>query len=707
MLSGNRNFEGRISPDVKMNYLASPPLVIAYALAGTMDFDFETDPLGKDTDGNDVFLKDIWPSSKDISDTIASAINQEMFKKNYADVFKGDERWQNLPTPSGKTFEWDANSTYVRKLRTSTVCPPNHSRSATSPGGPECLPCWAIRSPPTTSAPPPATSRRAPPRRRSTSTATAWTKKDYNSYGSRRGNHEVMIRGTFANIRLRNQLLDDVSGGYTRDFTQPDGPQEFIYDAAQKNYAAQKNIPLVVLGGKEYGSGSSRDWAAKGTSLLGVRAVITESFERIHRSNLIGMGVIPLQFPAGESAASLKLDGTEVFDITGIEELNNGKTPKTVHVTATKSDGSAVEFDAWCASTPPPARPTTTATAASCSTCCATCCGPASRRCPGSARIIWRPAAARSSTRRRCFAEYGYEQATVRRLEQTIGLSRGAIFHHYRDKDTLFFALAREDAARMAEVAAREGLIQVMRDMLAAPDQFDWLATRLEIARKLRNDPVFHQAGWSAQRSWRQRPPSGCVSRSRPAGCATTWRPTCCSATWIWCSTDWSRGWRRARIPPSDFRQCWIWWRIRCGLPTGDVVGATAAAHSGARLAQQRVDRAVRTARRRHQGANARAALVSVSQSVQQLVSSFVGLPHDHPPPRWIRADSHESRSVGRRVGGGMTEMVYGRCQASSMRSRYSSDQKSSVPSGSSTTRCGSSASAAPGSWVTSTTAPW
>ncbi len=341
VLSGNRNFEGRISPDVKMNYLASPPLVIAYALAGTMDFDFENDPLGKDQDGNDVFLKDIWPSPKDISDTIASAINEEMFKKNYADVFKGDERWQNLPTPSGKTFEWDPNSTYVRK-------PPYFEGMPAEPQpvsditGARVL--ALLGDSVTTDHISPAGNIKAGTPAAQYLDSNGVDKKDYNSYGSRRGNHEVMIRGTFANIRLRNQLLDDVSGGYTRDFTQDGGPQAFIYDAAQ-NYAAQ-NIPLVVLGGKEYGSGSSRDWAAKGTSLLGVRAVITESFERIHRSNLIGMGVIPLQFPAGESAASLKLDGTEVFDITGIEELNNGKTPKTVHVKATKEDGSAVEFDA-------------------------------------------------------------------------------------------------------------------------------------------------------------------------------------------------------------------------------------------------------------------------------------------------------------------------------------------------------------------------
>jgi aconitate hydratase len=340
VLSGNRNFEGRINPDVKMNYLASPPLVIAYALAGTMDFDFNAEPLGKDNDGNEVFLRDIWPSQKDISDTIASAINREMFVKNYADVFKGDDRWRNLPTPSGNTFEWDASSTYVRK-------PPYFDGMPAEPQpvsdikGARVL--ALLGDSVTTDHISPAGSIKPGTPAAQYLDSHGVDGKDYNSYGSRRGNHEVMIRGTFANIRLRNQLLDDVAGGYTRDFTKG-GEQAFIYDAAQ-NYAAQ-GIPLVVLGGKEYGSGSSRDWAAKGTSLLGVRAVIAESFERIHRSNLIGMGVIPLQFPQGESAASLKLDGTETFDIAGIEALNDGKTPKTVHVTAAKEDGSKVEFDA-------------------------------------------------------------------------------------------------------------------------------------------------------------------------------------------------------------------------------------------------------------------------------------------------------------------------------------------------------------------------
>ncbi|KIQ17348.1 aconitate hydratase [Rhodococcus sp. MEB064] len=341
VLSGNRNFEGRISPDVKMNYLASPPLVIAYALAGTMDFDFEHDALGQDNEGNDVFLKDIWPSPKEIQDTIDSSISKEMYTKGYADVFKGDERWRGLPTPDGKTFEWDPQSTYVRKPPYFDGMPKD-PEAVTDISGARVL--AYLGDSVTTDHISPAGNIKAGTPAAQYLDEHGVERKDYNSFGSRRGNHEVMIRGTFANIRLRNQLLDDVSGGYTRDFTQDGGPQAFIYDASQ-NYQ-NAGIPLVVLGGKEYGSGSSRDWAAKGTRLLGVKAVITESFERIHRSNLIGMGVVPLQFPAGESAASLKLDGTETFDISGITELNEGRTPKTMHVTATKEDGSAVEFDA-------------------------------------------------------------------------------------------------------------------------------------------------------------------------------------------------------------------------------------------------------------------------------------------------------------------------------------------------------------------------
>jgi aconitate hydratase len=346
VLSGNRNFEGRINPDVKMNYLASPPLVIAYSLAGTMDFDFETQPLGQDEAGHDVFLADIWPTPEEVQKTIDESINSEMFKTQYAGVFYGDSRWQSLPTPTGATFEWDSKSTYVRR-------PPYFEGMQREPSpvtdisGARVL--ALLGDSVTTDHISPAGSIKvdSPAGRYLTEHGVA--RSDFNSYGSRRGNHEVMIRGTFANIRLKNLLLDGVEGGYTRDFNQADAPQAFIYDASVQYQA--KNIPLVILAGKEYGSGSSRDWAAKGTSLLGVKAVITESFERIHRSNLIGMGVLPLQFPAGQTAASLGLDGTEEFDFVGVTELNNGVTPKTVRVIAKPTAHSAagksiVEFDA-------------------------------------------------------------------------------------------------------------------------------------------------------------------------------------------------------------------------------------------------------------------------------------------------------------------------------------------------------------------------
>ena len=346
VLSGNRNFEGRISPDVKMNYLASPPLVIAYALAGTMDFDFENDALGKDQAGNDVFLRDIWPTAEEVQSTIDNSINSEMFKSQYASVFDGDNRWQSLPTPAGATFEWAADSTYVRKA-------PYFDGMKSQPDpvtdiqGARVL--AKLGDSVTTDHISPAGSIKADSPAGQYLTANGVSRVDFNSYGSRRGNHEVMIRGTFANIRLKNQLLDGVEGGYTRDFTQADAPQAFIYDASANYQAA--GIPLVILGGKEYGSGSSRDWAAKGTRLLGVSAVITESFERIHRSNLIGMGVLPLQFPAGQTADSLGLDGTEEFSISGVAALNNGGIPKTVHVVAkptsdSKDDKAVIEFDA-------------------------------------------------------------------------------------------------------------------------------------------------------------------------------------------------------------------------------------------------------------------------------------------------------------------------------------------------------------------------
>lgn len=344
VLSGNRNFEGRISPDVKMNYLASPPLVIAYALAGTMDFDFETEPLGTDPEGKPVYLKDIWPTNDEVEQVVSGNVSREMFLNDYASVFEGDARWKGLDVPEGELFAWDPESTYVRKqtffdgmgaepapvedIRDARVLAflgdsvttdhisPAGAFKATSPAG-EYLVEHGVQP------------------------------KNFNSYGSRRGNHEVMVRGTFGNIRLRNMLLASVGeeikpGGYTYDFLAM--KPTTIYEAS-RDYIAN-GTPLVVIGGKEYGTGSSRDWAAKGTAMLGVKAVIVESFERIHRSNLIGMGVLPLQFPEGESAESLGLNGTEVYSITGIDALNQGVTPKTVHVEATHKDGSKTEFEA-------------------------------------------------------------------------------------------------------------------------------------------------------------------------------------------------------------------------------------------------------------------------------------------------------------------------------------------------------------------------
>ncbi len=346
VLSGNRNFEGRINPDVKMNYLASPPLVIAYALAGTMDFDFEKEPLGTDSDGKDIFLADIWPDASEVQDTIDSSINTEMFATQYASVFAGDERWQSLPTPKGDTFEWDPSSTYVRK-------PPYFEGMTLEPEAvsdiADARVLALLGDSVTTDHISPAGSIKADSPAGRYLSEHGIERTDFNSYGSRRGNHEVMIRGTFANIRLKNLLLDGVEGGFTRDFTTEDGSESAIYDASD-NYRGA-GTPLVILAGKEYGSGSSRDWAAKGTSLLGVKAVIAESFERIHRSNLIGMGVIPLQFPDGESASSLGLEGTESFSISGIEELNDGSVPHTVHVVAqstshSSSADTSVSFEA-------------------------------------------------------------------------------------------------------------------------------------------------------------------------------------------------------------------------------------------------------------------------------------------------------------------------------------------------------------------------
>jgi aconitate hydratase len=328
VLSGNRNFEGRISPDVKMNYLASPPLVVAYALAGTMNHDFEKDSLGTDKDGKEVLLAEIWPSAKEIQEVIDSSISSEMFKKDYATVFDGDHRWKSLDTPTGKTFEWDAQSTYVRKPPYFDGMPANPT-PVTNISGARVL--AILGDSVTTDHISPAGNIRADSPAGKYLEAHNVARADFNSYGSRRGNHEVMIRGTFANIRLKNLLLDGVEGGFTRNFLNG-GDQETIYDASIAYQSA--GVALVILAGKEYGSGSSRDWAAKGTALLGVRAVIAESFERIHRSNLIGMGVLPLQFNEGESAKSLGLTGDETFAISGITELNNGQIPKSVTVTA-------------------------------------------------------------------------------------------------------------------------------------------------------------------------------------------------------------------------------------------------------------------------------------------------------------------------------------------------------------------------------------
>jgi aconitate hydratase len=328
VLSGNRNFEGRISPDVKMNYLASPPLVVAYALAGTMNHDFDKDSLGTDKDGKEVLLADIWPSAKEIQDVIDSSISSEMFKKDYATVFDGDHRWKSLDTPTGKTFEWDAQSTYVRKPPYFEGMPAQ-PKPVTDIAGARVL--AILGDSVTTDHISPAGNIKADSPAGKYLEAHGVARADFNSYGSRRGNHEVMIRGTFANIRLKNMLLDGVEGGYTRNFLD-NGVQSTIYDASVAYQTA--GVPLVILAGKEYGSGSSRDWAAKGTALLGVRAVIAESFERIHRSNLIGMGVLPLQFTNGDTAQSLGLKGDETFAISGITALNSGGIPKEVTVTA-------------------------------------------------------------------------------------------------------------------------------------------------------------------------------------------------------------------------------------------------------------------------------------------------------------------------------------------------------------------------------------
>jgi aconitate hydratase len=332
VLSGNRNFEGRVHPEVKMNYLASPPLVVAYALAGTLDIDLTKEPLGIGGDGQLVFLKDIWPTNKEISDTIAGAINPEMFEKNYADVFKGDNRWNQIASPDGSVYQWD-DSTYIKN-------PPYFDGMSKNPGsiddihGARALGVFGDSITTDHISPAGSIKKDSPAGRFLISKGVE--PKDFNSYGSRRGNDDVMVRGTFANIRIKNLMLDGVEGGYTLHV--PSGQEMAIYDAAMK-YKADKT-PLVVLAGKEYGTGSSRDWAAKGTLLLGVKAVIAESFERIHRSNLVGMGVLPCQFMDGQNAQTLGLTGKETFDIAGLKD----GASKEADVVATAADGSKKTF---------------------------------------------------------------------------------------------------------------------------------------------------------------------------------------------------------------------------------------------------------------------------------------------------------------------------------------------------------------------------
>ena len=342
VLSGNRNFEGRIHPDVKMNFLASPPLVVAYALAGSMNVDLQSDPLGEDRDGNPVYLKDVWPASREIHDTIASSIDSGMFRRNYRNVFEGDEVWRGMDVPEGERYEWDPSSTYVQN-------PPYfEDMTMQARGIPEITgarPLALLGDSITTDHISPAGSIKVDSPAGEYLTERQVRQRDFNSYGSRRGNHEVMMRGTFANVRLRNKLAPGTEGGWT--IHQPSGEQMSIYDAAMRY--RDEDVPLVILAGKEYGSGSSRDWAAKGTNLLGVKAVIAESFERIHRSNLVGMGVLPLQFRDGDSAQGLGLDGRCRFDVEGLES-----GARTVTVVVRDDDGNEQQrFDARVRIDPP------------------------------------------------------------------------------------------------------------------------------------------------------------------------------------------------------------------------------------------------------------------------------------------------------------------------------------------------------------------
>jgi aconitate hydratase len=337
VLSGNRNFEGRIHPDVKQNFLASPPLVVAYALAGTMDIDLRDEPLGTDTNGKPVFLADLWPTDADVADAVRASITPEMFETRYASAFGGDERWQAVPTSNEVSYNWDQASTYVK-------LPPYFDGLQMEPGVVsdvlDARVLAKLGDSVTTDHISPAGNIRANGPAGRYLVDCGVKAEDFNSYGTRRGNHQVMVRGTFANIRLRNLLAPGTEGGVTVKL--PERTPMSIFDAAMAY--AEEGTPLIILGGKEYGSGSSRDWAAKGTKLLGVRAVLVETFERIHRSNLVGMGVLPLQFLAGESATTLDLDGTEVFSITGLDPLNRGETVPRVNVHVVRESGETFDF---------------------------------------------------------------------------------------------------------------------------------------------------------------------------------------------------------------------------------------------------------------------------------------------------------------------------------------------------------------------------
>ena len=338
VLSGNRNFEGRIHPDVKQNFLASPPLVVAYSLAGTVDIDLNTEPLGTGSNGQPVFLKDVWPTDAEVAGAVRASLTPKMFEERYASAFSGDERWQGVPSTNAVTYAWDNASTYVKLS-------PFFDGLSMQPGvvtdftGIRVL--AKLGDSVTTDHISPAGNIRANVPAGLYLTDGGVKAQDFNSYGTRRGNHEVMMRGTFANIRLRNQVAPGTEGGITIKF--PENEEMFIYDAAMRYQ--EEGTPLMIIGGKEYGSGSSRVWAAKGTKLLGVKAVLVESFERIHRSNLVGMGILPLQFKAGETAETYKLDGTEVFAISGLDPLNRGETVPTVQVTAKRANGEELKFE--------------------------------------------------------------------------------------------------------------------------------------------------------------------------------------------------------------------------------------------------------------------------------------------------------------------------------------------------------------------------